>query len=379
MSLKNCRLCAGELFASPLIRLDDMPKAAQHFPEKSEFSTDRGIALPVRQCVACGLVQLDREPVDYFRDVITAATLSPKSRAARLVQMQAFSKKFDLTGKKILDIGTGKGELLDVLEEAGFTAAGIEASLASVEVGKAAGRKMVHGYIGEVETVMGTPFDAFVSLNYLEHMPEPGRVIRTLHALTSANAAGYVTVPNLDYLLSARCFYEFVADHLSYFTKKTLTYAFESNGFEVVSCETINNDNDIAVQVKKRSAIDLSGQSIGMENLIKDLQKLLAEHQAKNKKVAVWGAGHRTLALLSLAGIRDIAYVIDSAKFKQGRFTPVMHTKIVGPEHLREEPVDLVIVMVPGLYPGEVLDSLAKMNLDTQAAILRGEKIEFIS
>ena len=75
MSLKNCRLCAGELFASPLIRLDDMPKAAQHFPEKSEFSTDRGITLPVRQCVACGLVQLDREPVDYFRDVITAATL----------------------------------------------------------------------------------------------------------------------------------------------------------------------------------------------------------------------------------------------------------------------------------------------------------------
>ena len=127
MSLKNCRLCAGELFASPLIRLDDMPKAAQHFPEKSEFSTDRGIALPVRQCVACGLVQLDRDPVDYFRNVITAATLSPKSRTARLVQMQAFSKKFDLTGKKILDVGTGKGELLDVLEEAGFTAAGIEA------------------------------------------------------------------------------------------------------------------------------------------------------------------------------------------------------------------------------------------------------------
>ena len=61
-----------------------------------------------------------------------------------------------------------------------------------------------------------------------------------------------MTVPNLDYLLRTKCFYEFVADHLSYFTKKTLTYAFERNDFDILKCYTINEDNDIVVVVKKK-------------------------------------------------------------------------------------------------------------------------------
>ncbi|MEK7690317.1 MAG: class I SAM-dependent methyltransferase [Bdellovibrionota bacterium] len=355
-----------------------MPKAAQHFPLETDFGVDQGIALTIRQCEGCALVQLDGEPVSYFKDVITAASLSEKSRSSRLAQMRDFAVKFQLTGKSVLDVGAAKGEMLEVLTEAGFGPTGLEASSESVAIGKSAGRNMAQGFIGEGVEVPGSPFEAFISLNYLEHLPEPGVAIRRISALTTPDAAGFVTVPNLEYLLATRCFYEFVADHLSYFTKKTLSHAFESNGFDIIDCQTINEDNDIRALVKKRRPLDLSSQYGGVLDLIADLRRIIRERRARNKKVAVWGAGHRTLALLSLGGIRDLEYVVDSAKFKQGRFTPVTHVRIVGPERLLVEPVDLVIVMVPGLYPSEVLKTLEQMAGCGEVAILKGEKFEFL-
>lgn len=373
-----CRLCNSKLFLNPLLQLKGMPKAAQFFPKKGEFKKDKGITLKIYQCSACALVQLNAKPVDYFKEVITATSFSEKTKLSRLNQMKEFADRFGLREKKILEIGAGPGNMLDVLKEAGFEAFGIDASSKSVKIGRSAGRKMIHGYIGEIKKINGSPFDAFVCFNYLEHLPRPDKIIKNIYNNTAANAVGFVTVPNLEYLLKTKCFYEFVADHLSYFTKKTLTYAFEKNGFEVLECCLINNDNDIAVTVKKREALDIAKNLREVEKLIENLQQIVAGFKSQNKKVAVWGAGHRTLALLALSNLKNIEYVIDSAKFKQGRFTPILHLKIVPPEHLIKKKIDLVIVMVPGLYPGEVLKSLNNMNLDIDIAVLRDNKIKFI-
>jgi len=386
----NCNLCNSKLFPNPLLQLNEMPKAAQYFPSEDEFADDNGIILSVFQCTDCGLVQLNSSPVEYFKEVITAASFSEDAKISRLNQMKKFINQFGLHGKKVLEVGSGKGNMLNILEKTGVTAVGIEASLKSVKIGKSAGRNMVNGYIGDIDKVNGYPFDAFVSFNYIEHMPEPGVVIKNIYNNTTSHAVGFVTVPNLDYLLRTRCLYEFVADHLSYFTKKTLTYAFERNGFDVLECYTINEDNDIVavvkkkiinntnVAIKKKEPLDISGHFNEVENLINNLQQIVDRYKTENKRIAVWGAGHRTLALLALSKLNSISYVVDSAKFKQGKFTPVLHLKIVSPEYLKKESVDLIIVMVPGLYPGEVLKTIEKMKLGVKVAVLRGNQVKFI-
>jgi len=377
MRSSRCRLCAGALFPESILKLNGIPKAAQYFPREEEFAQDQGIVLSICQCSVCGLVQLDSAPVDYFREVITAASFSEKTRATRLSQMRAFVERCGLEGKKILDIGSGKGHMLDVLKEVGCRAFGLEASAESVDQARSVGREMIKGYIEDIETLDNEPFDGFISLNYLEHLPAPGAVIQKIYQHTTPEAVGYVTVPSLDFLLRTRCFYEFVADHLSYFTSQTLTHAFERNGFEVLECTAINEDNDIAAIVKKKTALDISGDYREVEELVQDLRRIIDDYRARGKKVAVWGAGHRTLALLALTKRDDIRYVVDSAKFKQGRFTPVLHLRIVAPEYLKKEKVDLVLVMVPGLYPDEVVKTLAQMDVGADIAVLRGNKIKF--
>lgn len=278
----------------------------------------------------------------------------------------------------ILPSTLNKEDMLDILKEAGAKPIGIEASLKSAKIGKSAGRNIINCYIGDMENIRGNPFDAFVSFNYLEHLPEPGAIIKNIYNNLTAKGIGFVIVPNLEYLIKIKCFYEFVADHLSYFTKKTLTYAFEKNGFDVLECYTINDENDIAVIVKKKEPLEISKKFNEVEKLIKNLKKIVASYKKENKKIAVWGAGHRTLALLALSKLNDIEYVVDSAKFKQGRYTPILHLKIVPPIHLLQESVDLVIVMVPGLYPDEVLKTIKKMEVASDVILLRDNKLVYI-
>ena len=81
-----CRCCGEPLPDPPLLTLENMPAAAQNFPAADELATEHGADLRVRQCECCGLVQLDCEPVPYFRDVIRAAAASPEMREFRLWQ-----------------------------------------------------------------------------------------------------------------------------------------------------------------------------------------------------------------------------------------------------------------------------------------------------
>ena len=84
------------------------------------------------------------------------------------------------------------------------------------------------------------------------------------------------------------------------------------------------------------------------------------------------------MALLALSKVSEIEYIVDSAKFKQGMYSPVINTKIVSPEALIEDKIDLLIIMVPGIYPDEVIKSVKQMNINIKIAKLKDNIIEFI-
>ena len=76
--------------------------------------------------------------------------------------------------------------------------------------------------------------------------------------------------------------------------------------------------------------------------------------------------------------MQDIEFIVDSAKFKQGMYSPVINTKIVSPDTLKEGKIDLLIIMVPGIYPDEVIKSVKQMNIDIRIAKLKDNIIEYI-
>ncbi len=389
MHLGSCRLCEKNIINNPLLTLEGMPKSAQHFLNYEELPSRESITLNIYQCDNCGLVQLNLEPVSYYKDVITAASISKDARISRLKQMTDFANRFNLKDKKIIEIGCAKGDMLDIIEDAGMRAYGLEHSAESVLFAKNKNRKVIEGFIDDLDEIDFAPFSGFMCFNYLEHVPHPKSVIKKIYNNLENDGVGLVTVPNLNYLLETKSFYEFVADHLSYFTKDTLRNAFYDANFDILECSLINNENDILIIVRKKEKkikkkivdikkINIHNDYKEVEILINNLKNLIQDYKRKKKKVAIWGAGHRTLALLALSEIKDIEYIVDSAKFKQGRYSPVMNTKIVPPETLLKDKIDLLIVMVPGIYPDEVIKNVKSMNVNINLAKLKDNKIEFI-
>jgi 2-polyprenyl-3-methyl-5-hydroxy-6-metoxy-1,4-benzoquinol methylase len=361
MSKFNCRLCKTEIKMSPLLSMNPFPKAAQFYPETHEFEKDMGITLEVYKCPNCDLLQLNCQPVPYYKEVITAASFSKDARQARLTELSNFVKLFGLQGKEVIEVGSGRGGMVDIMNEAGMDASGLEYSKESVQSSQSSNYKMIQGYINDLDPKFDGKFDAFISLNYIEHQPDTKSFIQSLLRITRPGAVGYITAPNVSYLLETNTLYEFVADHLIYFTEETMRRAFESNGFDVIESSIINNKNDISLTVKKRELQNITG--IGdVERLSHKLKDFMVRNYLDGKKIAVWGAGHRTLALLSIANISEISFIVDSADFKQGKYSPVMHSKIVSPEVLEKSDVDIVIVMVPGLYPDEVVKKIRSFS-----------------
>jgi SAM-dependent methyltransferase len=372
----TCRVCAHPLFASPLVVQHAMPASAQGLPSAHEVADDQGVDLTVRQCAGCGLVQLDTQPVPYWRNVIRAAGISPAMRDFRRTQFSDWIRAHGLTGRKVLEVGCGRGEYLAMLGEAGVEAVGIEHSPASVATCRADGLRVQQMFLNDAsQRVPDGPFDGFMILNFLEHIPTPHLTLRGIAANLADCSVGLVEVPNFDQILREDLFAEFVTDHLFYFTRDTLHALLSSNGFEVLDCTTTWGDNLISATVRKRRKIDLGALARRQTNLQAGFDAFLAGFAPG--RVAIWGASHQALALISLMRIGPrIRFVVDSAPFKQGRLTPASHLPIVAPARLDDDEVDAIIVLA-AMYSNEVVRTIQSRHGDRfVVATLRDNQLQ---
>jgi hypothetical protein len=94
--------------------------------------------------------------------------------------------------------------------------------------------------------------------------------------------------------------------------------------------------------------------------------------------VAVWGAGHQALATMALHELGGrVAYVVDSAPFKQGRFTPATHLPIKSPAELKGDSQVRGVIVMGASYSDEIAAILERDFSPTLAiAILRPASLE---
>lgn len=378
MTRVSCRLCHSTLPARPLLALVGMPNAAQFLPSKDELLADKGADLDIFECAQCGLVQTSQEPVPYYKEVIRASAFSAEMAGFRQRQLKDWVDQYQLSGKRILEIGSGKGEYLHLLAQAGMKASGTEYSDNSVKVCKEQGLNVWQVFPeGDGLQLSEEPFDAFASFNFMEHWPHPKKTLSDIAQVLKPNAMGLVEVPNFDMIMKKNLFTEFISDHIFYFTEKTLRLMLETSGFEVIEIQSVWYDYILSATVRKRSAANITA----FQDKRNEMHLALHQFSAQYPKggVAVWGAGHQALATLALLGLKEkIKYVVDSAPFKQGKFTPATHLPIVPPSALSSDPVNAIIVMAAG-YSDEVVRIIqAQGYLNLKIAVLRDTHLEIL-
>jgi SAM-dependent methyltransferase len=377
--MDKCILCNGDFYKKPLIDLINMPASAQNIPTEQELKNEKGLRLQLYQCQDCGLVQFDTVPVDYYKKVIRAGGGTTTMKNLRREQYADFINRFDLQKKKIIEIGCGQGEFLSILSEFDVNAFGIEYDQNLADKANKSGLVVYKMFIDNKESIIPNgPYDAFVQFNFLEHQPNPNEMLKGIYHNLTENGVGLVTVPSLEYILKHDGYYELIRDHIAYYSEETLKLLFQKNGFDVVECKTVNKDTH-SILVKKRIPLDISEWLTNYTILKEEFDHYLQERREKKKTIAIWGAGHQGFTIASTLELSGkVSYIIDSAPFKQGKFAPASHIRIVSPDYFFDHPVDAIIIIAPG-YTDEIAKIIRhKYGATVEIVALRYKHLEIL-
>lgn len=379
MAEKHCILCGAPLEENALLSCPNMPASAQDIPDAEQVKRDQGVDLELRQCSGCGLVQFDCEPVWYYRDVIRAGGGTSTMAQLRREQYRRFIGLCGLAGKRVIEVGCGQGEFLELLTEFPVQAFGLEHKPELVALAQSKGLNVTEGFAQSGQTrISGGPFDAFLSFNFLEHQPDPNGMMQCISQNLVPGGYGLVTVPSFEYILENNGFYELLRDHIANYTQDTLRFLMEKNGFQVLQTRRVNRDT-LEMIVRKRLLTDTSGLEQNFRLLAEQMRSFVDARVARGGRVAIWGASHQGFTAAATTGVADrIAYIIDSAPFKQGRFAPASHLPIVAPEHFLEDPVNSILVIAPG-YTEEIRDVIReRFGPQVEIAALRSAQVEIL-
>lgn len=376
--LKLCGVCGGPFHRPAMLTYPDSPRSAQGFLDSPE-QPDEVVNLEIFQCQCCGLVQHDLPPVSYYRDVIRAVAFSKEMGSFRVDQLRNWLKISNLREKRLLEVGCGKGEYMGLLQQAGARHVyGVENAPLSAAEARRSGYQVALGYMAPgFINPWNEKFDGFAIFSFIEHWPDLNGSLRTLHNFLNEGAVGLVEVPNFEFIVTNGLYSEFTVDHIFYFDRQTLRTALELNGYEVIAIDAIWHGYILSAQVRKRVPQNPKGFIAKQKHIIEQLHAYVGRFGAA--EVVVWGAGHQALAVMSLAKLQTmVAHVVDSAPFKQNKYTPGTHLLIKSPNSLLIDRPKAVVIMAAA-YSDEVAQVIEREYSHIEhVAILREDQLEVV-
>ena len=184
-----------------------------------------------------------------------AARATMWERRLNIVQRYAASGR-------LLDLGTGDGRFLMTAQRMGYDVVGTEVSEAGASYARERGFDVHLGQITDL-ALPAASFDLATIWHVLEHVPDPGAVLRKAHTLLRPGGILVVAVPNEENFFVRQRFgkakgspfdpLKFGGEiHLTYFRPSTLRSTLRTAGFEVLEfgVDDIYHLRDLQMRLK---------------------------------------------------------------------------------------------------------------------------------
>lgn len=138
--------------------------------------------------------------------------------------------------RRVLDVGCGRGEFLELLQERGISGVGIDIDAEMVRICEEKGLEVVHADLSEYLATQEASFDGIFCSNVIEHMDAGGtiRLFRLAYQALQPGGVFLVATPNPESLIIH--LYEFWRDptHVRLYNLPLLKFLMEYAGFQKV-------------------------------------------------------------------------------------------------------------------------------------------------
>ncbi|MFT5523688.1 MAG: SAM-dependent methyltransferase [Pirellulaceae bacterium] len=163
----------------------------------------------------------------------------PELNARKYMELLGEFSRY-IAGKRLLDVGCGKGHFVYRAEQAGWDALGVEVTDASVSVAQRLGAAVINQDFLAMEKV---EFDVVSMFELVEHLDEPQQFIQKSQEVLTPGGLLFITTPNrisLDASLAGASWRAYDPEHLVLFSPRQLADLVELHGFEIVKLTTRN-------------------------------------------------------------------------------------------------------------------------------------------
>lgn len=383
-----CPACRGSR-TTPFLELGDAPAFCNvQWDTRAQAQQTTMGPIALSACLDCGHVfnhAFDAARMAYAPGYENSQHASSVFRAYAERLVDRLVATHGIRGRAVVDIGCGRGDLLALIcERGGNQGYGFDPSYA----GKTApGQPFTirREYFGAEQAAAIKP--ALVSCRHvLEHVEDPVAFLRVLHdalAASGDDAVLYLEVPSGEELLSALGLWDYLYEHVGYFSARSLQAVLHAAGFEVLAMQRdfggqfLCAEARIATGPRPQAATDAQASEESVRAAARGMLERLnhwrawAEGLPANGRCSLWGAGSKGVMFLNLLGLQapgKVNRVIDQNADKHGRYVSGTGQEIIGPETLRGSDIEQIVLM-NGIYEAEVRARLDSLGLAPQLTV----------
>ena len=209
-------------------------------------------------------------------------------------------KKHINKNKKLIDIGTGYGWLVELMRNEGYEIDGVEISDKKRRLVKQrSGIELFNWNLLDVKDVPKGCYDVVSLMHVLEHISEPKIFLKRAADLLKPAGMIYIEVPNYDDYMKAILpeynSFSYTRMHLSYFTCKTLSQLLINAGFkniEIYGLQKYSFENALWWMREKRPFMDYFQMDV--PECLQWLNALYKERvESEMKSYAIVAIGYR--------------------------------------------------------------------------------------
>lgn len=356
-------------------------------------SQEAALNAPVRDvvlasCHVCGFVtnlMFDARVYKGFESREALRSLSPAFNAFARSLAQQLVERYQLHGKTVLDIGTGKGEFLESMCEFGVgRGIGIGPTYVSPRHnGKATRRiEMIHDSYSARYAHLDA--DMICCRHTFEHIGLTLAFLRTIRCSIGErrDTVVFFEVPDAVRILREGAFWRICYEHCSYFSPASLAHVFRAAGFEVTELMRAHQGQHLLITAVPADGPTTPALVIEQEHasvtrfstiaprVMAHWRQVIDGYTRRGRPIVLWGSGSRSAALLSTLGITDqIEYVVDINPHRHQRYMPGTGQRVVPPDFLQTYQPALVIVMNPA-YRDEIEKQIRRLGVDARCVAL---------